>query len=102
MIDTLHHLRFNRWATDPNGPHRLLVPIDNADAFEAALLTLAPDERVRYASVEVTRKDTLQALSRQYGASAAVIAKLNDAAHTNDMFRMMALSQHMCSLKLFH
>jgi membrane-bound lytic murein transglycosylase D len=69
---------FNRWATDPDGPQRLLVPIDNADAFEAALLTLAPDERVRYASHEVTRKDTLQALSHEYGASAAVIAKLND------------------------
>ncbi|HEY2682968.1 MAG TPA: LysM peptidoglycan-binding domain-containing protein [Steroidobacteraceae bacterium] len=69
---------FNRWATDPDGPQRLLVPIDNADAFEAALLTLAPDERVRYASHQVTRKDTLQALSHEYGASAAVIAKLND------------------------
>ena len=30
---------FNRWATDPDGPHRMLVPIDNADAFEAALKT---------------------------------------------------------------
>src|SRR6202012_2290501 len=69
---------FNRWATDPEGPQRLLVPIDNADAFEAALLTLSPDEPGRYASHEVTRKDTLQALSHEYGASAAVIAKLND------------------------
>jgi membrane-bound lytic murein transglycosylase D len=69
---------FNRWATDPEGPHRILVPIDNADAFETALLTLTPDERVRYASHEVTRKDTLQALSHEFGASAAVIAKLND------------------------
>ncbi len=23
---------YNRWATDPDGPHRMLVPIDNADA----------------------------------------------------------------------
>ena len=28
---------YNRWATDPAGPHCMLVPIDNADAFEAAL-----------------------------------------------------------------
>ena len=28
---------YNRWATDPEGPHRMLVPIDNADGFEAAL-----------------------------------------------------------------
>ena len=24
---------YNRWATDPAGPHRMLVPIDNADAL---------------------------------------------------------------------
>ena len=45
---------FNRWATDPEGPHRMLVPIDNADAFEAALKTLAPDERMHYETHTVT------------------------------------------------
>ncbi|HXC21101.1 MAG TPA: transglycosylase SLT domain-containing protein, partial [Steroidobacteraceae bacterium] len=37
---------FNRWATDPAGPNRMLVPIDNADAFEAALKSLSADDRV--------------------------------------------------------
>ena len=44
---------YNRWATDPEGPHRMLVPIDNADGFEAALQTLSPEERVRFAVHEV-------------------------------------------------
>ena len=69
---------YNRWATDPDGPHRILVPIDNADAFETALKTLAPDERVRYASHEVTRKDTLAGLAKEYESSSSVIAKIND------------------------
>ena len=69
---------YNRWATDPDGPHRILVPIDNADAFETALKTLAPDERVRYASHEVTRKDTLAGLAKEYESSSTVIAKIND------------------------
>jgi membrane-bound lytic murein transglycosylase D len=69
---------FNRWATDPDGPHRLLVPIDNADGFEAALKTLSPDERVRYAVHEVTRRDTLATIAKQYGVSGTVIAKIND------------------------
>ena len=70
---------YNRWATDPEGPHRMLVPIDNADAFEAALKTLPPDDRVRYASHEVTRKhETLATIAKQYGTSVAVIAKIND------------------------
>ena len=43
---------YNRWATDPSGPHRMLVPIDDADGFEAALKTVGPDDRVRYVAHE--------------------------------------------------
>lgn len=69
---------FNRWATDPDGPHRMLVPIDNADGFEAALKTLSPEDRVRYSAHEVTRRDTLATIAKQYGVSGTVIAKVND------------------------
>jgi len=69
---------YNRWATDPDGPHRMLVPIDNADAFDAALKTLGPDDRVRFASHEVTRKETLPMIAKEYGTTAAVISKIND------------------------
>ena len=69
---------YNRWATDPDGPHRMLVPIDNADGFEAALKTLSPEDRVRFAEHEVGRRETLASIARQYGTSAAVISKIND------------------------
>jgi membrane-bound lytic murein transglycosylase D len=69
---------FNRWATDPAGPHRLLVPIDNADGFEAGLQTLPPDDRVPYLSHEVAKRETLAMIAKQYGVSAMVIAKIND------------------------
>jgi membrane-bound lytic murein transglycosylase D len=69
---------YNRWATDPEGPHRMLVPIDNADAFDTALKTLGPDERVRFASHEVARKETLPMIAKQYGTSVAVLSKIND------------------------
>jgi membrane-bound lytic murein transglycosylase D len=69
---------YNRWATDPEGPHRMLVPIDNADGFEAAVRTLGPDDRVRFAVHEVTRRDTLATIAKQYGVSVTVITKIND------------------------
>ena len=56
---------FNRWATDPDGPHRMLVPIDNADAFEAALQTLAPEERVRYDDARRSAQRETLAADRQ-------------------------------------
>ncbi|HWW30102.1 MAG TPA: LysM peptidoglycan-binding domain-containing protein [Steroidobacteraceae bacterium] len=69
---------FNRWATDPAGPNRMLVPIDNADAFEAALKSLSADDRVPYISHEVARKETLAMIAKQYSVSVAVISKIND------------------------
>jgi membrane-bound lytic murein transglycosylase D len=69
---------WNRWATDPDGPHRLLVPIDAADAFETALQSLAPADRVRYLSVEVTKRDTLAAIAQRYGTTPMILTKVND------------------------
>jgi membrane-bound lytic murein transglycosylase D len=69
---------YNRWATDPDGPQRMLVPIDNADAFDTALKTLGPDDRVRFASHEVARKDTLAGIAKQFGTTVAVLTKIND------------------------
>jgi membrane-bound lytic murein transglycosylase D len=69
---------YNRWATDPKGPNRMLVPIDNADAYEAALKTLAPEDRVRYLVHEVGKRETLASLARQYGTSVAVLVKINE------------------------
>jgi membrane-bound lytic murein transglycosylase D len=69
---------YNRWATDPAGPHRMLVPIDYADAFESALQTLAPEDRVRYTAHEVGKRETLAMIAKRYGTSATVLAKVND------------------------
>jgi len=69
---------WNRWATDPGGPQRMLVPIDNADAFEAGLATLPADDRVPYLEHTVAKHENLAAIAKHYGVSAAVIAKLND------------------------
>jgi len=69
---------FNRWATDPEGPHRILVPIDAADGFEAALKTLAPGERMRFATHVVGPRETLPSIAKQYGTSVAVLVELNE------------------------
>ena len=64
---------YNRWATDPDGPHRMLVPIDNADGFDAALKTLGPDDRVRLrqprSEAQRNAGDDRQAIRRLIGGS---------------------------------
>lgn len=37
---------FNRWTTAPEGPHRLLVPVDQAQSFKRKLALLPEEDRV--------------------------------------------------------
>jgi membrane-bound lytic murein transglycosylase D len=56
-LDEVYELNpgFHRWATDPAGPHFLLLPRDSADGFKRSLDLLSPDERVRV-SVHTVKK----------------------------------------------
>jgi membrane-bound lytic murein transglycosylase D len=67
----------NRWATDPDGPHRLLVPAEQAAAFEAALASLGDSERVRWTKHEVKKGETIGALADKYQTTVAVLREVN-------------------------
>jgi membrane-bound lytic murein transglycosylase D len=56
----------------------MLVPIDTADAYEAALKTLAPEDRVRYLVHDVAKRETLPMIAKRYGTSVSVLSKIND------------------------
>ncbi len=90
---------FCRWATDPEGPHRMLVPIDNADAFEAALKTLAPEDRMRYETHLVAKRETLASIAREYDTSPAVLARINDLpggrVSAGETVKIPAVSVHL-------
>ena len=48
-VKELHALNpgFNRWATDPNGPHYLLLPIDRVENFTDELAKTDSSERLK-------------------------------------------------------
>lgn len=79
-IDTLYSYNagFNRWATDPEGPHRLILPLDAAAAFEQALKNLADDERLRWRRHQVKQGETLSEIATQYHTTLASIRNANE------------------------
>ena len=81
-IDALYALNpgINRWATDPEGPHRLLVPATDVARFEIALGTLGPDERVRWTRHEIRRGETLGEIAEDYDTTSAVLREINGLA----------------------
>ncbi len=75
----MRHLNaaFKRWSTDPDGPHRLLVPIPKAPALELALASLPESARVKWGSYTIRRGDTLDKIARRYGVSVSALQRSN-------------------------
>jgi len=78
---------FNRMSTPPNGPHRLLLPVANAEPFRLALASEAGAARLAAAPVvepprdtrhRVRRGETLSAIARKHGVSVAAIKQANN------------------------
>jgi membrane-bound lytic murein transglycosylase D len=78
-IDEVYELNpgFHRWATDPAGPHFLLVPRDTADAFRRNLELLSPDERVRVSVHTVKKGESVASIAKKYKTHPVVIRDMN-------------------------
>jgi membrane-bound lytic murein transglycosylase D len=68
---------FNRWATDPEGPHRLLIPIDSAEDFRDKLAGLPADQRLRWNRYRIQRGDSLSAIAARFNISTSAIRSAN-------------------------
>ena len=67
----------NRWATDPDGPHRLLLPVDRADTFMTSLAATAEGERVQWTRHRVKAGETIAGIAERYSTTPAVLREVN-------------------------
>ncbi len=68
---------FNRMATDPNGPHQLLLPVDRQQAFTERLADLSQAQRTRWITHPVDRGETLAKIARRYNTNTRLLRVLN-------------------------
>ena len=78
-LDTLYAFNsgFNRWSTDPAGPHRLLLPVDAVESFNEALAMLPDNERVRWKRHKVRNGEAISEIAEQYHTTLASIRSAN-------------------------
>ncbi|MBI3773986.1 MAG: LysM peptidoglycan-binding domain-containing protein [Gammaproteobacteria bacterium] len=69
---------FNRWATDPEGPHYLLLPVETAEVFSQRIAEFPMDKRVRWESRKLQEGETLASLARAYGTTVDVLERVNN------------------------
>jgi membrane-bound lytic murein transglycosylase D len=79
-VDEVYELNpgFHRWATDPAGPHILLLPRDTADAFKRNLELLSPDERVRVSLHKVRPGESVASIAKKYKTQPIVVRDMNN------------------------
>lgn len=68
---------FNRFATDPDGPHHLLLPADRANNVAEAVKALPAQQRVRWLRHEVVAGDTLGEVAQRYDTSVSILKRIN-------------------------
>lgn len=79
-LEDLHQFNsgYNRWATAPDGPHRFLLPSENAQRFSKALAETEPKDWLTWTRHKVESGESLLTISKKYNTSVDVIQQLND------------------------
>lgn len=69
---------FSRWATDPDGPHSLVLPSHIADNFGKALAKIDTRDRLNWERHKIQRGDSLLKLAKQYHTTVDIIKSINN------------------------
>ena len=84
-LETLYNYNpaFNRWATDPDGPHTLILPVAAAEAFEKNYAKLPANEHLRWARHKIKSGETLSHIAVKYNTSVKHLRKVNNIRGNN-------------------
>jgi membrane-bound lytic murein transglycosylase D len=83
--DELYRLNsgMNRWATAPDGPHRLNLPIAKTEEFKQKLSELEPNQRIHWKRYKIQSGDTVSTIAEKFGTTSALIREANNLDGNN-------------------
>ena len=69
---------FNRWATDPDGPHRLLLPSHSVENFKIGLNKLSKKDRLAWQRYKIKNGDNLGLIANKFNTRVDLIQQVNN------------------------
>jgi membrane-bound lytic murein transglycosylase D len=83
-VNQLYQLNpaFNRWATAPDGPHRLLLPLGKAEQFQLEVAKIPPNKRINWVRHKIKSGETLSHISEKYRTTIPLIKEVNNIKGT--------------------
>ncbi len=73
---------FNRWSTDPDGPHRLLIPSHKKAGFIEGLNKLSKKDRLAWQRYKIKNGDSLGKIANKFNTSIDLIKQVNNVNGT--------------------
>jgi len=79
-VEQLYRLNpgYNRWATAPDGPHRLLLPRERAGAFRTAVAARPQEDWMRWERHRVAQGESLTGIARRYHVTVDALQDANN------------------------
>ena len=84
-LEELQHLNpgYNRWATDPKGPHYLVIPNHKVEKFKAGLSQLSKQDRLAWQRYQIKSGDSLGKIANKFNTDIGVIKQVNNIRGNN-------------------
>ncbi|MFT6408252.1 MAG: membrane-bound lytic murein transglycosylase D [Arenicella sp.] len=81
----LRHLNagFKRWASSPEGPHRLLIPINSSGDIEHAIAASKRAAKIDFSNHKIVKGDSLSTIASQYRVSVRDLQTTNNLRGSN-------------------
>lgn len=78
-LDDIYRLNsgYNRWATSPNGPYDLLLPVSHVETFKEKLAEVPVKKRIRWIRHRVRKGETLGTIAQKFNSSVSTIKRVN-------------------------
>lgn len=79
-LSELHSLNpgYNRWATSPKGPHKLVIPVEKAEDFKLALANTKEKDRLKWVRYKVKSGDSIGLIAQKYHTTIDVLKSVNE------------------------
>jgi len=74
---------FNRWATDPKGPHQLLIPLENVEQFQQGLKKIPAKDRLTWKRYKIKNNQTLGHIAQKHHITVEQLKSINKIRSNN-------------------
>jgi peptidoglycan lytic transglycosylase D len=82
---------YNRWATDPDGPYHIVLPLDKIDLFRQHITDLSQQHYSSLKLYQVQAGDSLSTLAKRFNTTVALIQAVNKLPSTRIFKRQRLL-----------